>query len=49
MAFIKKRGSSLGEGCFSFIEILVYLYEEFLKKNDKFILSKSHSSLNLQN
>ena len=29
------------------IEALVYLYEKILKKNDKFILSKSHCSLPL--
>lgn len=43
MAFIKKGEAHLG-GCFSCIEVLVYLYQEVLKKNDKFILSKSHSS-----
>ena len=43
LAFIKKGEAHLG-GSFSCIEILVYLYEVVLKKKDKFILSKSHSS-----
>ena len=43
LAFIKKSEAHLG-GSFSCIEILVYLYEVVLKKKDKFILSKSHSS-----
>ena len=42
-AFIKKGEAHLG-GSFSFIEILVSLFEKVLKKNDKFILSKSHAS-----
>ena len=29
------------------IEIIIYLYEKFLKKNDKFILSKAHASFPL--
>ena len=42
--FIKTGEAHLG-GSFSIIEILIYLYEIFQKKNDKFILSKSHSSV----
>ena len=42
-AFIKKGEAHLG-GSFSIIEILIFLYEKVLKKKDKFILSKSHSS-----
>ncbi len=42
-AFIKKKEAHLG-GSFSMIEILLTLYEVIMKKNDKFILSKSHSS-----
>ena len=45
-AFIKKGEAHLG-GSFSCIEILVYLYENVLRKKDKFILSKSHSSFPL--
>ena len=45
-AFIKKGEAHLG-GSFSIIEILLSIYEIFLKKNDKFILSKSHSSFPL--
>ncbi len=42
-AFIQKGEAHLG-GSFSCIEILIALYEKILKKNDKFIISKSHSS-----
>ena len=42
-AFIKKGEAHLG-GSFSMIEILVFILEKVLKKNDKFILSKSHAS-----
>ncbi len=42
-AFIAKGEAHLG-GSFSCIEILVSLYEKILSKNDKFIISKSHSS-----
>jgi len=42
-AFVKKGEAHLG-GSFSMIEILIFLYEKILKKNDKFILSKSHAS-----
>lgn len=42
-AFVKKGEAHLG-GSFSMIETLVYLLEKVLKKNDKFILSKSHAS-----
>ena len=45
-AFIKKGEAHLG-GSFSIIEILLSIYEIFLKKDDKFILSKSHSSFPL--
>lgn len=45
-AFIKKGEAHLG-GSFSIIEILIAIYEKVLKKNDKFILSKSHSSFPL--
>ena len=44
--FIKKGEAHLG-GSFSMIEILITLYEEILKKNDKFILSKAHASFPL--
>jgi transketolase len=46
LAFIKKGEAHLG-GSFSMIEILVFLYERVLNKNDKFILSKSHASFPL--
>ena len=46
LAFIEKGEAHLG-GSFSMIEILISLYETILKKNDKFILSKSHSSFPL--
>ena len=46
LAFVKKGEAHLG-GSFSMIEILISLYETILKKNDKFILSKSHSSFPL--
>lgn len=46
LAFIKKGEAHLG-GCFSIIEILIALYYSILKKNDKFILSKSHASFPL--
>lgn len=42
-AFVKKGEAHLG-GSFSMIEILLSLYEKIMKKNDKFILSKSHAS-----
>ena len=45
-AFIEKGEAHLG-GSFSMIEIIVSLYEKILKKNDKFILSKSHASFPL--
>ena len=41
--FIRKNEAHLG-GSFSLIEILVSMYSQILKKNDKFILSKSHAS-----
>ncbi len=44
--FIKKKEAHLG-GSFSAIEILVALFENKIKTNDKFILSKSHSSFPL--
>ena len=46
LAFIEKGEAHLG-GSFSMIETLIALYEIILKKNDKFILSKSHSSFPL--
>ena len=46
LAFIEKREAHLG-GSFSMIEVLVSLYEVIMKKNDKFILSKSHASFPL--
>ena len=45
-AFIEKGEAHLG-GSFSMIEILLTIYEKFLKKNDKFILSKAHASFPL--
>ena len=42
-----KRGEAHVGGSFSLIETLIYLFEFLLKKNDKFILSKSHSSFPL--
>lgn len=42
-AFIKKGEAHLG-GSFSMIEIIITLFDRILKKNDKFILSKSHAS-----
>ena len=42
-AFIEKGEAHLG-GAFSMMEILLSIYEVILKKEDKFILSKSHSS-----
>ena len=45
-AFIEKGEAHLG-GSFSMIEIIISLYEKILKKNDKFILSKSHASFPL--
>ncbi len=46
LEFIKKGEAHLG-GSFSMIEILISLYESVMKKNDKFILSKAHSSFPL--
>ena len=46
LAFIKKGEAHLG-GSFSMIETLITLFEIFIKKNDKFILSKAHSSFPL--
>lgn len=45
-AFIEKKEAHLG-GSFSMIEILITIYENVLKKNDKFILSKAHASFPL--
>tara|TARA_B100000963_G_scaffold29270_1_gene21706 strand:- start:32808 stop:33563 length:756 start_codon:yes stop_codon:yes gene_type:complete len=42
-SFVTKGEAHLG-GSFSIIEIIITIYEIFLKKKDKFILSKSHSS-----
>jgi transketolase len=46
LAFVEKGEAHLG-GSFSMIETLISLYEIILKKNDKFVLSKSHSSFPL--
>lgn len=46
LAFIEKGEAHLG-GCFSIIEILISIFEVIIKKNDKFILSKSHASFPL--
>lgn len=43
LAFVKTGEAHLG-GSFSIIEFLTYIYKKKLKKEDKFILSKSHSS-----
>ena len=44
--FIKKGEAHLG-GSFSMIEMLLFLYEKIIKKQDKFVLSKSHASFPL--
>tara|TARA_Y100001970_G_scaffold280497_1_gene389594 strand:+ start:4898 stop:5653 length:756 start_codon:yes stop_codon:yes gene_type:complete len=44
LTFIKMGEAHLG-GSFSMIEILVFLFNYSLKKNDKFILSKAHASV----
>ena len=44
--FIKKGEAHLG-GSFSLIEALITIFEKVLRKNDKFILSKSHASFPL--
>ena len=41
--FISKGEAHLG-GSFSMIEALIFIFNKILKKNDKFILSKSHAS-----
>ncbi len=46
LKFIEKGEAHLG-GSFSIIECLIVLYNSVLKKNDKFILSKSHASFPL--
>lgn len=46
VAFIEKGEAHLG-GSFSMIEILLFVYENFLEKKDKFILSKAHASFPL--
>tara|TARA_Y100001936_G_C15996371_1_gene625323 strand:+ start:159 stop:911 length:753 start_codon:yes stop_codon:yes gene_type:complete len=46
LAFIKKGEAHLG-GSFSMIEMLLALFEVIIKKKDKFILSKAHSSFPL--
>ena len=45
-AFVETKEAHLG-GSFSMIEILISMYEIIMKKNDKFILSKAHSSFPL--
>ena len=42
--FIETGEAHLG-GSFSIIEILVFMYNYYLKENDKFILSKAHASI----
>ena len=46
LTFIKKGEAHLG-GSFSMIEIIIILYEKFLRTKDKFILSKAHASIPL--
>jgi transketolase len=46
LMFLKKDEAHLG-GSFSIIEIIIMLFERNIKKNDKFILSKSHASFPL--
>jgi transketolase len=46
LAFIEKGEAHLG-GSFSIIETLISLFDVIIKKNDKFILSKSHASFPL--
>jgi transketolase len=46
LAFIQKGEAHLG-GSFSMIEILISLFDVIMKKDDKFILSKSHASFPL--
>ena len=45
-AFVETKEAHLG-GSFSIIELLISIYEIIMKKNDKFILSKAHSSFPL--
>lgn len=44
--FVEKGEAHLG-GSFSMIEVLLFVYENFLGKKDKFILSKAHASFPL--
>ena len=44
--FLRKKEAHLG-GSFSIIETIVVLYNNILKKDDKFILSKAHASFPL--
>ena len=44
--FIKKGEAHLG-GSFSMIEFIVLLFEKYIKKKEKFILSKAHASFPL--
>tara|TARA_Y100000816_G_C26064686_1_gene559451 strand:+ start:245 stop:997 length:753 start_codon:yes stop_codon:yes gene_type:complete len=46
LSFVKKGEAHLG-GSFSMIELIIIMYGKILKKNDKFILSKSHASFPL--
>ena len=46
LAFIEKGEAHLG-GSFSIIETLISIFDVTIKKNDKFILSKSHASFPL--
>jgi transketolase N-terminal domain/subunit len=45
-AFVEKGEAHLG-GSFYMIEVLLFVYENFLEKKDKFILSKAHASFPL--
>ena len=46
LAFVEHGEAHLG-GSFSMIEVLIAVYEELLKEDDKFILSKAHASFPL--
>ena len=45
-AFVEQGEAHLG-GSFSMIEMLLVIYEEIIKEEDKFILSKAHASFPL--
>ena len=46
LTFIRMGEAHLG-GSFSMIELIIALYDSFIKKGDKFILSKAHASIPL--